>query len=53
MELNTELVMENFINSIGNLFTVLGFCAIISLVLTGIYIYFVHIRGKDKEGWTG
>ena len=37
--------MEDFTSSMGNLFVVMGYSAIVSLCLASIFIYFVHHRG--------
>jgi hypothetical protein len=50
MELDTALVMEQFISGMWNLFVLMGFGAIIALCLTGTFVYLVHHRGDDYYG---
>ena len=50
MEIDGALVMSNFFSAMGNLFVALGFAALIAMVITSIFIYLVHIKGRDDYG---
>jgi len=50
MEIDGALVMEQFMGHMGNFFIVIGFCTLITLCLTSVYIYLVHhTRSDDWE----
>ena len=50
MEIDTALVMEQFISGMGNFFVMIGFGAILALCLSGIFIYLVHHKGDNYYG---
>jgi hypothetical protein len=50
MDIDGALVMTNFLSMMGNFFVAMGFCAIITLAITSMYVFFVHHRGDDFYG---
>ena len=48
MEIDTAVVMQQFLDGMGNL--LISFGAIIALCLTGTFVYLVHHRGDDYYG---
>jgi|21_taG_2_1085346.scaffolds.fasta_scaffold04379_4 hypothetical protein len=50
MELDTTLVMKEFISGMSSLFVMMGFGAIIALCLAGTFVYLVHHRGDGYYG---
>ena len=48
MDIDSNLVMNNFIDMMGNFFIVVGFFGVITLAITSVYIYLVHHRGTDN-----
>ena len=40
------IVMDDFANSMGNLFTLMGYGTIAALCIAGIFIYIVHHTGE-------
>jgi hypothetical protein len=50
MEIDTTIVMEQFISGMGNLFVMIGYAAIVALCLAGAFVYLVHHRGDNYYG---
>ncbi len=48
MDVDGALVMQHFLNQMGNLIILLSFAGILTLCATGIYVYLVH-HNKDEE----
>jgi len=49
MEIDGALVMNDFVAHMSDLIMLMGFAAVVSLALTGVYSYFVHDRGESDE----
>ena len=50
MEIDTAVVMQQFLDGMGNLLIMMGFGAIIALCLAGAFVYLVYHRGDDYYG---
>ena len=50
IEIDTTLVMEQFLAGMGNFFILMGFAALIALCAAGAFVYLVHHRGEDYYG---
>ena len=50
MDIDGGLVMQGFLDGMGNLFVALSGATVVGLALGFLMIYFIHIRGRDDIG---